>query len=341
MKLSERKKKILQIVVDDYIDTAMPVSSHSITDKYLTDISSATVRSELSALEELGFLTQLHTSSGRIHSPEAYKLYVSELMVKDKLTAKELNYIKKIFTEKSGNIEHVIKNAVKVISELTNYTSIGVPATGADEKIEIIKLVRFKPTAALVIIVTQSRLYKDNFISISEDVTDKQVESYSEMLSKLLVGKTLCAVANSGDELLNEFNEYRDVFNKVIEALKEYVSETEEVVMEGKEKILQHPEYADVDNIKKFLAVVSSNDRIADIMTSEDGRELKLNVQIGSDDENSCVPDGCSVVSATYSVNGQKLGTYGVIGPSRMDYQKVVSVLENVGKILESILSGK
>ena len=341
MKLSERKKKILQIVVDDYIDTAMPVSSSSIANKYLTDISSATVRSELSALEELGFLTQLHTSSGRIPSPEAYKLYVSELMVKDKLSVKELNYIKRIFTEKSGNIEHVIKNAVKVISELTNYTSIGVPATGADEKIEVIKLVRFKPTATLVIIVTQSRLYKDNFIQISEDVTDKPVESYSEMLSKLLVGKTLNEVANSGEELINEFNDYRDVFYKVIEALKEYVSESEEVVMEGKEKILQHPEYADVDNIKKFLSVVSSNDRIADIMTSENGKELKLNVQIGSKEEGSSVPDGCSVVSATYSVNGQKLGTYGVIGPSRMDYQKVVSVLENVGKILESILSGK
>ena len=100
MKLSERKKKILQIVVDDYIETAVPVSSKNITDKYMQNVSSATVRSELSQLEELGYLTQLHTSSGRVPSPEAYRLYVSELMVKEKLTVKELNYIKKIFTEK-------------------------------------------------------------------------------------------------------------------------------------------------------------------------------------------------------------------------------------------------
>ena len=144
MELSDRKKKILQIVVDDYIETAVPVSSKAITEKFDKSISSATVRSELSALEELGYLSQLHTSSGRVPSAEAYKLYVNDLMIKEKLTIQELNYIKAIFLEKSDNIESVFKNAVKVISELTNYTSLGVAGNDADDKIIEIKFFRFR-----------------------------------------------------------------------------------------------------------------------------------------------------------------------------------------------------
>jgi len=340
VKLSDRKKKILQIVVDDYIDTAVPVSSKNITDKYMQNVSSATVRSELAALEELGYLTQLHTSSGRVPSAEAYKLYVSELMVKDKLTVKELNYIKKIFTEKSGNIEHVIKNAVKIISDLTDYTTIGVPATGTDEKIEIIRLVKYKPDAALVIIVTQSRLYKDNYIKLPETMNDEQVNNASDILTKIFKDKTLYEVVETSSQTLQEFKEYEEIFNMVIDALKEYATQNVNVLLEGEHKILNQPEYADVDRIKNFLSVVSSNDKMINIL-QENGRDISINVKIGSEENPNGVPEGCSVVSATYSVNGQKLGTYGVIGPSRMDYQKVVSVLENVGKILENILSNK
>ena len=151
MELSERKKKILQFVVDDYIETAVPVSSKSLTERHLSNLSSATIRNELSALEELGFLTQLHTSSGRVPSAEAYKLYVSDLMVKDSLTEKELEYIKKIFLEKADNMEEVIKNTAKVISELTQYTSVGVISPDAGEKIQTVKFFRFKPDTALVL----------------------------------------------------------------------------------------------------------------------------------------------------------------------------------------------
>ena len=165
MELSERKKKILQIVVDDYIDTALPVSSKSISEKYMSNVSSATIRAELSALEELGYLTQLHTSSGRVPSAEAYKLYVSDLMTKEKLSTKELDYIKNIFLDKADNIENVFKSAVKVISELTNYTSLAVSSKEDDDRIKDIKFYIFKPESALVLIVTEYKLLKDNFIS--------------------------------------------------------------------------------------------------------------------------------------------------------------------------------
>ena len=340
MELSERKKKILQIVVDDYIDTAVPVSSKAITEKYMSSISSATVRSELSALEELGYLTQLHTSSGRVPSPEAYKLYVSELMIKDKLTTKELKYIKNIFLEKTDNIENVLKNAVKVISELTDYTSVGVHSKGENDKLRQIKFFRFKPETALVLIVTDVKLLKDNYISIPASMSDEQLEEASMLINKLFSGKTFKEICKTEVDFNESFSGYKTIFINVIEALKVYfIQDEQDVLMEGEEKFLKHADYLDVDRIKEFLSVVTKKDKVFNILT-EDNKDIKFNVKIGIDGDGT-IPKDCSVVSATYSANGNVIGTYGVIGPARMDYQKVVAVLENVGKILESILSGR
>ena len=340
MELSDRKKKILQYVVDDYIETAVPVSSKSLTEKHMNNVSSATIRNELSALEELGYLTQLHTSSGRVPSAEAYKLYVSDLMVKDKLTAKELDYIKKIFLDKADNLEEVIRNTTKVISELTSYTSVGMPNKDGKEKIESVKFFRFRKDSALVLIVTELRLLKDNYITVSESMTDEQLSDAEKVLCNMFRGKTFEDICNMKPEVEDNFLGYKNIFVNVIEALKTYVETSgEDVVIAGEDKIFEHPDYADVGKIKDFLSVVTSKDKVMNLLVGED-RHIKINVKIGSDgyDEN---PKECSLVTATYSANGTPLGTYGVIGPVRMDYQKVVAVLENVGRILESIITNR
>ena len=340
MELSDRKKKILQYGVDDYIETAVPVSSKSLTERHLKDISSATVRNELSALEELGYLTQLHTSSGRVPSAEAYKLYVSDLMVKDKLSAKELDYIKKIFLEKADNLEEVIKNTTKVISELTSYTSVGIQSHDLSEKIVSIKFFRYKPDSALVIIVTEMRLLKDNFIAVPESMTEEQLKDAEKVLDNMCRNKTFGEICEMKPEMEDSFMGYKNIFVNVIEALKTYVQTTgDDVVTAGEDKILDHPEYADIGKIKDFLSVVTSKDKVMTLL-SGDNRDIKINVKIGADGYDE-IPKECSLVTATYSANGNKLGTYGVIGPIRMDYQKVVAVLENVGKILESILTNR
>lgn len=340
MELSDRKKKILQYVVDDYIETAVPVSSKSLTERHLKDISSATVRNELSALEELGYLTQLHTSSGRVPSAEAYKLYVSDLMVKDKLSAKELDYIKKIFLEKADNLEEVIKNTTKVISELTSYTSVGIQSHDLSEKIVSIKFFRYKPDSALVIIVTEMRLLKDNFIAVPESMTEEQLKDAEKVLDNMCRNKTFGEICEMKPEMEDSFMGYKNIFVNVIEALKTYVQTTgDDVVTAGEDKILDHPEYADIGKIKDFLSVVTSKDKVMTLL-SGDNRDIKINVKIGADGYDE-IPKECSLVTATYFANGNKLGTYGVIGPIRMDYQKVVAVLENVGKILESILTNR
>ena len=340
MKMSDRKKKILQIVVDEYINTAVPVSSKSIAEKHLTDVSSATVRNELASLEELGYLTQFHTSGGRVPSPQAYRFYIEELMEKGNLSDNDLDYIERAFSEKSGNVEHLIKNVSRVISELTDYTSVAIGPHTDEEKIRNLALLACGDGKALLVIVTGSRILRDSFIDIPESMSDEELSNASHVISKLFEGKALSEVKEVGAEVLDEFSQYRQVMSEVIDALKSYTRpRDEDVVLTGADKIFKHPEYEDIDNVKNFLTVISSKDRLAEIIGDEDD-EIQINVKIGSTGDAE-VPDDCSVVTATYSAGGKNLGTYGVIGPIRMDYTKVITVLENVGKALEELVGNK
>ena len=340
MKLSERKKKILQIVVDDYITSAQPVSSKSITENHMKDVSSATVRSELAQLEELGYLSHIHTSSGRVPSIEAYKLYVAELMDKSKLTSKEIGQIKKALSQQVDNMESVIKNTVKVISELTDYTSVAISGHDENDVIEKVNIFRIKSTSALLLIVTENTLIKDKYIAVPEDMTDAQIESASVLINDKFKGRKISEVLKISYEVEEQFDSYKDIFMSVILAIENYVNNKEnDVVMEGQDKILKHPEYADVDKVKNFLSVVSDKDRIANLLTKEES--IEISIKIGGKDGDKEIPEDCSLVTATYSSGDTKLGTYGVIGPLRMDYQKVISVLESVGKVLEEVIKNK
>lgn len=340
MKLSERKRKILQLVVDDYISTAQPVSSKSITEKYMKDVSSATVRSELAGLEEMGYLTQLHTSSGRVPSVEAYKLYVAELMDKSKLTTKEVGVIKSAFKDHADNLEAVVQNAVKVISELTDYTSVAYTSHSEKDKIVKIDLFRYKPTQALLLIVTENTLIRDKFITIPEVMTDAQIIEASSLIQSLFVGKEFGEIVGLAEVVAKEFESYREIFDGVMRAIEDYLEKgNADVILEGEGKILKHPEYNDSEKVKNFLSVVTSKNKLAGLL-AENTDNIEISIKIGGDEEKD-MPKDCSLVTATYSASGVKVGTYGVIGPLRMDYQKVVSVLEGVGKILEDILTNK
>lgn len=340
MKMSDRKKKILQIVVDEYINTAVPVSSKSITEKHLNDVSSATVRNELASLEELGYLTQFHTSGGRVPSPQAYRFYIEELMEKGSLSEKDLDYIEKSFQSRSYDVEHLIKNVSKVISDLTDYTSVAISPHADAETLKSLALLPCGDDKALLVIMTSERILRDSFIDIPENMKDEDLEGASKIISKLFEGKELAAIREVEESVLADFGQYRQVMSEVIAALKEYSRpRDEDVVLTGAEKIFKHPEYEDIENVKNFLSVISSKDRLADIIEGENN-EIQINVKIGSCEDKD-MPSDCSVVTATYLAGGKNLGTYGVIGPIRMDYPKVITVLENVGKALEELANSK
>lgn len=339
MKLSDRKKKILQYVVADYITTAQPVSSKGITERYMQGISSATVRSELAGLEEMGYLNQLHTSSGRVPSIEAYKLYVTELMDKSKLSREETGKIREAFKDHVDNLETVVQNAVKVISELTDYTSVAVSSHSEKEKIVKIDIFRYKPTQALLLVVTESTLIRDKFIDIPESMTDGQLQDASRFLQKAFVGRELGEVLSMGGRFPEEFNSYREIFDGVMDAIEEYIEKDRaDVVIKGEGKILNHPEYNDGEKVKNFLSVVTSKDKLTELLADHEDN-IEINIKIGGEDQD--MPKDCSLVTASYSAGGKRVGTYGVIGPLRMDYRKVVSVLEGVGKVLEDLLNDK
>lgn len=340
MNMSDRKKKILQIVVDEYINTAVPVSSKSIAEKHLTDVSSATVRNELASLEELGYLTQFHTSGGRVPSPMAYRFYIEELMQKGDLSEKDLDYIEHAFEGKSNDVEHLIKNVAKVISDLTDYTSVGIGPAAEEERIRKMSLLPCGEGRALLVIVTGTRILRDSFIDIPEVMSDEDLDNAGRTIAKLFEGRALSEAKDVEAAAVGEFGQYRQVLREVIEALKSYARpRDEDVVLSGADKIFNHPEYEDIENVKNFLSVISSKDRLAEIISDEDD-EIQINVKIGSGEDKD-MPEKCSVVTATYSAGGKNLGTYGVIGPIRMDYPKVITVLENVGKALEGLVSSK
>ena len=340
MKISDRKKKILQIVVDEYINTAVPVSSKTITEKHLGGVSSATVRNELASLEELGYLTQFHTSGGRVPSPAAYRFYIEELMEKGSLSQADLDYISSVIGKKSNDLEYILKNVTKVISDLTDYTSVAITPHAEAERIRNIALLYCGDKEALLVIVTGERILRDSFVDIPEDMTAEDLEGVSKTLCKVFSGRSLSEAKEVEAEVLSEFSQYKELMCEVLDALKMYTKTREgDVVLSGENKIFNHPEYEDVENVKNFISVISSKDRLAEII-GEESDEIQINVKIGSNEEGE-IPKDCSFVTATYSAGGKNLGTYGVIGPIRMDYTKVITVLENVGKVLEDIINSR
>ena len=247
--------------------------------------------------------------------------------------------IRETFSSQADNLEEVVKNAVKVISDLTDYTSIALCSHCDKDTIVNIKIFRYKKDTALLLIVTEQTLIRDRFISIPESMTDEQIENANNLLNRIFVGKQFEEVVSVSRELEEEFLSYREIFESVIDAIEHYITDEDDVILEGQDKILNNPEYEDIEKVRNFLSVVASKDKLAGIL-SDGGEDVEISIKIGKE-AGKDVPDDCSVVTATYSAGGVKMGTYGVIGPRRMDYQRVISVLESVGSILEAIINQK
>lgn len=333
-KLSERKERILKAVVDEYIKSASPVSSGEIQQKHFNEISSATIRSEMSALEDMGYLIQPHTSAGRIPSKKAYKLYVDKFMVKLPLRRKEIELINASFKSRFDGIEEIVKRAAKVISDVTNYTSVIVLSNINRVKIKRIKLVDLDSRSALVIIITDSGIIRDKIITLSATINPIYIEDANNLLNKIFEGKTVAEIKQA-DEIINtELKDFKELYENIVAILLSYEEDkNSSVIIEGASKMLDHPEY-DLDTTRNILSVIDKKERIAELI--EENQDIEFTVRIGKDE----ALDKCAIVTAKYKINGKEIGHAGVIGPERMDYSKVVSVLNYVGKTLEEISHG-
>lgn len=336
--LSGRKKKILCAVVDGYIDKATPISSKDIRDNYLPECSSATIRNELSALESMGYLVQPHVSAGRIPSEKAFRFYVDELASTDPLTSEEIAVIQKYFYNKTNTLEDVITAVTHVISEVTNYTSVVVKSDMSD-KIVAIRLVDLFNGKLLAVIVTDSRVLKDGIVDIPRDFDENILAQAERWLNKLFVGKHVSEFVNFDYPfaLVNEqFQKYNAVFKKIIDVLKKVSLENGmDVATYGENKIFQHSEYSDVQNAEKFLLQMEHKQKIAQLFTDDGGEDGAVTIKIGSQDH---APEGCSVVTARVPLGDNVSGSIGVIGPVRMNYKKVLCVLDKMSNIIIDLI---
>ena len=339
MQLDERKYLILQAIIDDYIMTAMPVGSRTISRKSGVGYSPATIRNDMSDLEERGYLDQPHTSAGRVPSNKAYRLYVDHLMKTVKLTSDERERMHEHLISKSKQVEGVIRSAAGVLSDATKYTSVIVAPKLGTLRIKHVQLVPVAERTALMVIVTNVGIVKDALIRVPEDMDADDLYSISRMLTEKLADKPLEAVRQAFSELLRNAEQNRKLLGEtlqVIEKRLEAGGDASDVIVGGSANLLEYPEYSDVTKARNFLAVLESKDKLRRIVGRDGGMEITI--RIGPE---NLVPElnDCSIVTASYRVGDQSTGTLGIIGPTRMNYNRVISVLDFMARALSDVLS--
>ena len=310
-KLTERKKKVLQALVDGYITSVEPISSGDIQAKYLPNVSTATIRSELSHLEEMGYLIKPHVSAGRVPSSKAYRYYVENFVEDDII---DLEQLRNNISKKYDSVVEIVKDSAKIVSDVTNYTSMLMIANSDTLTIKDIKLLDMFDGKALVLIITDSGVIKDKEINLPK-IEDNYVEVANGLLSKTFAGKTLSQIVNSQVDLDAELKDFKQIFEKVIDLLSEYKKSRDgQLFVEGTDKIFDYPESKNYDNIKNFMTIVGKKDKLKNLM--KDDGDIEVSIKIGAEDGEGL--DNMALVSAKYHIKGKEVGQLGVIGPERM-----------------------
>ena len=331
--LDERKKKVLQAIVEEYINTAEPVSSGSITKGHGLDYSSATIRNDMAQLESIGFLDKPHTSAGRVPSAEGYRYYVNELLKEDNLSLEEIKYIQKKLKVKVNEIEDLTKVATTTLSEITHYTTVAVGPKADKQIIEEIKFVSLGQRMLMVVIVTDTGLVKETIIKFDEDITESQVDTLNNLFNTRLKGKPLSKIDKPMAEyIFSEVNYSIGIMKAIIEQINKIVEEeNNNIFLEGAKKSFDLPEFKSMKVAKNFVNLLDAKDEMLEIFNSGDAEDI--NVFIGDDDENSNLKD-FSIITFKHTLGDKDLGTIGIIGPKRMDYAKVIAVMKYISKKL-------
>ena len=334
--MDERKFRILQAIIDDYILTAVPVGSRTISKKYDMGLSSATIRNEMSDLEELGYLDQPHVSAGRIPSAKAYRLYVDTLLQQGTIGTDDEEAIARHFQGRMQQMEEVFDHAARVLSSLTNYTSVVLPPSSVQPRVRTVQLVPVSDTSALVVVVTDAGIVRDAVIRVSEMLSSDTLYAISRTLTAELQGCTLQEACERLPMISQRVAQNQTLFQRLGSFLQHSSEETgpPHVAVGGTSRMLAYPEYSDLDKAREFLSLVESRERLAAIMAQQG--EMAFTVRIGPE---TGVPEmaSCSIVTASYSTGAGHTGTIGVIGPTRMHYSRVLSILQTVGHQLSEL----
>ncbi|MBE5766051.1 MAG: heat-inducible transcription repressor HrcA [Clostridiales bacterium] len=340
MQLDERKFMILKAIIDDYVMTGLPVGSRTISRKSGVGFSPATIRNEMSDLEELGYLDQPHTSAGRIPSNKAYRLYVDRLLNAGNLSIEDSLKIQEHLDKRAAQVEEVIRTAAQVLSDATHYTSIIVAPQAPALRIRRVQLVPITDNTALLIIVTNAGIVKDAVVRVPGDLTPDHLHAISTFLTEQLADKPIDQVRQCFHDVIHELSDHRRLLASVMNALETRIAQprASDIIVGGSTNLLNYPEYADIEKARNFLAVLDSKEKLARLLRSRGGMEITI--RIGKENEAPELQD-CSLVTATYHIGSGTSGTLGVIGPTRMDYKRVITVLRTMAQTMSDLLSGE
>ncbi len=339
MELTQRKLAILQAIVDEYILTGMPIGSRTLSKRQDINVSSATIRNEMADLEEEGYLVQPHTSAGRIPSDKAYRLYVNMLMQISRLNETERQTIKSYFDVKMGELEQLIDITATALSETTNLTSVVMAPQLSQMKLKRVQIVKLSDNVAMVVFIMDTGAIRNFNIHVPHDLSAEYLEMLSQTLSKCVADKTPNEAVEAINSVLysqmQDNKEFLDAIVGTVTKNNKSYNPGKMVVFGGTENIFNHPEYQNVEKAKGFLQLLEKRDGLYNMLSR--ATDMEFTIKIGSENEIDQLKD-MSVVTATYKVGGQKIGSFGVIGPTRMNYAKIMSVLSCVGSSMSNIL---
>ena len=340
--LDERKRKILKAIIQTYLETGEPVGSRTISKYTDLNLSSATIRNEMSDLEELGYIIQPYTSAGRIPSDLGYRLYVDELM---KEKDKEVAEIKDLMIEKTDKMEKVLKQVVKILASNTNYATMITGPTYHRNKLKFIQLSRVTETQLLAVVVVEGNLVKNHIIELREPMDEETVLKLNLLLNTQHNGLSIEEINLAMISRMKEQAGIRsEVISSVIDAVAQAIAvddEEMEIYTSGATNIFKYPELADSSKASELISAFEEKEALAefvkDTMDNEkDSENTGIQVYIGNESPVKTMKD-CSVVTATYDLGGGMQGTIGIIGPKRMDYENVMDNLKTLKNQLDNI----
>lgn len=338
LQLDERKAKILHAIIKNYLDTGEPVGSRTISKYSDLNLSSATIRNEMSDLEELGFIVQPHTSAGRIPSDKGYRLYVDQIMEeKDR----EVSEMKELMLEKADKMELVLKQVVKLLAANTNYATMISSPRFHKNKLKFIQLSQVDESHLLAVVVVEGNIIKNKILDASEPLDNETILKLNILLNSNLNGLSIDEI-NLGviSQMKEKAGIHSDIVNSVLDAVAEAIQSDDdlEIYTSGATNIFKYPELSDSEKASELISALEEKQQLVNLVTETlaDDNDRGIQVYIGNETPIQTMKD-CSVVTATYELEEGVKGTIGIIGPKRMDYEKVVDSLKTLMKQLDGI----
>lgn len=331
--MDERKNNLLKVIVETYIKTVKPVGSKALCD--LFGCSSATIRNEMAILEEMGYLEKNHISSGRVPSEAGYRYYVKNLMEPEKLTGSEMLQLQKIFANTDILLSDAINKCMDIISDITNYTSVVLGKSSVDNNLLQINIIDLGNNQVVAVVCTDKGNVENKTFNLPDTINVKEVIKTSEIINKMLVGTPINDVGKRLElevkpVIKNQIKQYETVYNIFYDAFNDFVNNNSNIHVTGKTKIFEQPEYSDINELKRLANKLEDNNLITKVEEVSDEDDIK--VYIGDENE---FDSNCTIIRKKYHVNGEE-GTIAVIGPKRMDYQRIVGLLEYIDDAIDN-----